>query len=240
MLQISEIVKKTEEVFDLFNKHFYQGKLTRPAITVSPDGGRGAYGWCSIHEILNANNELYREINLCAEYFDRPITEIAATLLHEMSHLYNLQHDIQDVSNNGYYHNMKFKATTEAHGLHIEKHPKYGWPVTTLAPEAEAWIICPLKESYRVGNGKSKERSYSITQASEENLERLRFEESEYFRERMKIRHRIEEKNGELKEAYGLRRADSRGLFAMKLQMYFTAFVANVKRISKLAEPVTQ
>lgn len=44
MLQISEIVKKTEEMFDLFNKHFYHGELTRPAITVSPDGGRGAYG----------------------------------------------------------------------------------------------------------------------------------------------------------------------------------------------------
>jgi hypothetical protein len=48
MLQISEIVKKTEEMFDLFNEHFYHDELTRPAITVSPDGGRGAYGWCSI------------------------------------------------------------------------------------------------------------------------------------------------------------------------------------------------
>ena len=46
MLQISEIVRKTEEMFDLFNKHFYEGELNRPAITVSPDGGRGAYGWC--------------------------------------------------------------------------------------------------------------------------------------------------------------------------------------------------
>ena len=45
MLNISEIVKKTEEMFDLFNQHFYSNKLTRPAITVSPDGGRGAYGW---------------------------------------------------------------------------------------------------------------------------------------------------------------------------------------------------
>lgn len=42
MLQISEIVKKTEEMFDLFNEHFYDNELTRPAITVSPDGGRGA------------------------------------------------------------------------------------------------------------------------------------------------------------------------------------------------------
>ena len=39
MLQISEIVRKTEEMFDLFNQHFYEGELNRPAITVSPDGG---------------------------------------------------------------------------------------------------------------------------------------------------------------------------------------------------------
>ena len=40
MLQISEIVKKTEEMFDLFNEHFYSNELTRPTITVSPDGRR--------------------------------------------------------------------------------------------------------------------------------------------------------------------------------------------------------
>lgn len=95
---------------------------------------------------------------------------------------------------------------------------------------------CPLRENCRVGKSKSKERSYSITQASHRKQERLEFEASEMFRERMKIRHRIEEKNGELKEAHGLRRADSRGLFAMRLQMYFTAFTANVKRIVKLEE----
>lgn len=43
MLQISEIVKKTEEMFDLFNEHFYHNELTRPAITVFPDYGCNAY-----------------------------------------------------------------------------------------------------------------------------------------------------------------------------------------------------
>lgn len=95
---------------------------------------------------------------------------------------------------------------------------------------------CPLRENCHVGKSTSKVRSYSITQASQKNQERLEFEASEMFKERMKIRHRIEEKNGELKEAHGLRRADSRGLFAMCLQMYFTAFAANVKRIVKLKE----
>lgn len=53
---------------------------------------------------------------------------------------------IQDVSNNGYYHNLKFKATAEAYGLHIEKHAKYGRTVTTLVPEAEVWIRETLGE----------------------------------------------------------------------------------------------
>lgn len=87
MLNVSEIVAKAEE---MFNHHFYLGTLTRPAITVSPDGGRGAYGLSSVYEIWQASGEAYREINICAEYIDRTISEVAATVLHEMAHLYNL------------------------------------------------------------------------------------------------------------------------------------------------------
>lgn len=140
MINISEIVAKTEAMFDLFNEHFYQNELIRPAITVSPDGGRGAYGWCSVYEIWQGNGEAYREINICAEYINRPIAEVAATMLHEMAHLYNLTHEINDVSNNGYYHNKKFKETAEAHGLHIEHHKTYGWTVTTLSEETTDWL----------------------------------------------------------------------------------------------------
>lgn len=54
-----------------------------------------------------------------------------------------------------------------------------------------------LRKQYCEKFGRSaKERSYSITQASEKNLERLKFERSEYFRERIKIRHRIEKRMG--------------------------------------------
>jgi rubrerythrin len=171
MLEISAIVKKTEELFDLFNAHFYSGELDRPAITVSPDGGRGAYGWCSVQEVWKTENEMHREINLCAEYLDRPMTELSATLLHEMAHLYNLLHEIEDTSNNGYYHNKRFKDTAEAHGLHIEKHQKYGWTITTLTDEAEAWLKDTLGDDAihasrlpegagsKGGSSKSKNRS---------------------------------------------------------------------------------
>ena len=48
----------------------------------------------------------------------------------------------------------------------------------------------------------------------------------------------IEAKNAELKQAHGLEKADSKGVIAMRLQSYFTAFTANVKRIVRLLELV--
>ena len=96
---------------------------------------------------------------------------------------------------------------------------------------------CPFEEKCRVG--KSKGKTYSITQVSEKNKKRLDFEETEVFNNKLKIRHRIEEKNGEMKTTHGLSRADSTGLVAMRLQAYLTAFTVNVKRIVSLSNPVT-
>lgn len=88
---------------------------------------------------------------------------------------------------------------------------------------------CHLRDQCRVG--KSKCHTYSITQVDATHKARLEFENSEKFAEKLRIRHRIEEKNGEMKTAHGFRRADSVGLVAMRLQAYFTAIVVNMKRI---------
>ena len=81
-------------------------------------------------------DEGHYEINLCAEYLNRPFEETCGTLLHEMVHLQNLQDGVQDTSRSGLYHNKKFRETAEAHGLTVEKGEKYGWHKTTLNPEA--------------------------------------------------------------------------------------------------------
>lgn len=91
---------------------------------------------------------------------------------------------------------------------------------------------CSRKENCKTG--KSKTKSYCITLLSTKNLNRLEFENTGDFNRRLQIRYKIEEKNGEMKVAHGLSRADSTGLEAMRLQTYFTAFVVNVKRIVKL------
>lgn len=88
---------------------------------------------------------------------------------------------------------------------------------------------CPLCEQCKVG--KSKTHTYNITQPNEFHKARLEFESSEDFKKKLDIRHRIEEKNGEMKTTHGFQRADSVGLVAMQLQAYFTAIVVNMKRI---------
>ncbi|WP_461391917.1 IS1182 family transposase [Desulfosporosinus fructosivorans] len=93
---------------------------------------------------------------------------------------------------------------------------------------------CPLQNSCSAIH-KSQNR-YSVTVLNQQNKVRLEFELTEEFSRRLEVRYRIEEKNGELKQAHGLRKADSMGLAAMRLQTFFTAFTVNIKRIVKLTE----
>ena len=88
---------------------------------------------------------------------------------------------------------------------------------------------CPLSEQCKVG--KSKTHTYNITQPDAIHQARLYCESSEEFKKKLEVRHRIEEKNGEMKTAHGFHRADSMGLSAMRLQAYLTAVVVNMKRI---------
>lgn len=138
------VIEKLESLFSKFNEQFYEGKIQKPVITVSPDTTKGAYGWCTSWKAWatasDSEGDGYYEINMCAEHLNRSFNEICSTLLHEMVHLWNLQNDIQDTSRNGSYHNKKFKEAAEQHGLIIDKDEKYGWTRTSLNKEAEVYI----------------------------------------------------------------------------------------------------
>ena len=89
---------------------------------------------------------------------------------------------------------------------------------------------CPLRDQCKVG--KSKTHTYNITQPNAMHQARLEFENSEVFKKKLEVRHRIEEKNGEMKTAHGFRGSDFVGLIVMRLQAYLTAIVVNMKRIA--------
>ncbi|MEL7622439.1 MAG: IS1182 family transposase [Clostridiales bacterium] len=82
----------------------------------------------------------------------------------------------------------------------------------------------------------AKRKSYCLKLSGETHQKQYAFEQTEYFNKRIKERYKIEAKNAELKQVHGLDRCKYVGLFGMRIQMYFTAFVANVKRMIRLKE----
>ena len=114
--------------------------LSRPTITIQSTPR--AYGHFSLREdawvsTLGATHE----INIGAGTLARPIEDVAATLLHEMVHYFNYENGIQDCSRGNTYHNKRFKAAAEAHGLIVTHSDKYGWSHTAPADSLLDFIL---------------------------------------------------------------------------------------------------
>lgn len=128
------------KVFDLLNARFFENALSRPTITIQSTPR--AYGHFSLKEDTWVSKlGGTHEINIGAGTLARPIEEVAATLLHEMVHYYNYENGIQDCSRGNTYHNRKFKAAAEAHGLIVSHSEKYGWSHTEPSEALIDFII---------------------------------------------------------------------------------------------------
>lgn len=128
------------KLFNLLNDHFFEGELSRPTITIQSTPK--AYGHFSTNPNcwISANGGTH-EINIGAGTLARPVEELSATLLHEACHLYCYVHQIKDTSRGGTYHNSRFKQVAESHGLIVDKHPKYGWTITSPSEELLDFIL---------------------------------------------------------------------------------------------------
>lgn len=162
-MTVTKEIEKLEKAFKEFNAWFYNNELETPVIQFYADPKEKTYGWITRHDVWNQYGEKTKELNICANTADRDMDNIYATLLHEMAHLYNMKHGITDVSNNGYYHNKRFKETAEAHGLIIEKDKKYGWNTSFLSLEAQRFVSDTLADlkitmSYKAPTKEPKEK----------------------------------------------------------------------------------
>jgi hypothetical protein len=128
------------KVFKGINEEYFNNELEVPTITIQSTVG--AYGHVSVQKVWHNDTTATHELNLSADYLNRPIEDTVATLIHEACHLYALQNDIKDTSNRGVYHNKRFKQIAEEIGhLHIEKHDKYGWTLTFPTEDTIDFII---------------------------------------------------------------------------------------------------
>ena len=123
------------KIYKAVNEYYFNNELEPVTITIQSTVK--AYGHCSVSKVwTDTDGNKTRELNIAAEYMSRPIENVVATMIHEASHIYNLQNGINDTS--GYYHNKRFKKTAEELGhLRIDHDSKYGWTVTSPTDEGE-------------------------------------------------------------------------------------------------------
>lgn len=98
--------------------------------------------------------------------------------------------------------------------------------------DVERCKTCALKTGCYKPDAKTK--TYSVSIKSNEHLEQLAFQQTEFFKEKAKHRYKIEAKNSELKNVHGYDRATSYGIANMQMQGAMAIFTVNVKRIIKL------
>lgn len=128
-MKLSDIVIKLESLFDILNELYFENALTRPVITVQSTPK--AYGHCSTKQIWKSETEAYYEINIGAEFLNRPSENTAATMLHEMVHLHCRENDLDETCQKGRYHNKLFKQEAEARDLEIGYDRAIGYSLTT-------------------------------------------------------------------------------------------------------------
>jgi len=132
-VSLSDVARKLEELFDTLNEIYYEGKLPRPIITIQSTPK--FFGHCSTKQIWKSEGEAMYEINLGAEFLNRLKEHTAATLQHEMVHLYCRVNDIDETCQKGRYHNKTFKLEAEARGLIIGYNRTIGYSLTEPSEE---------------------------------------------------------------------------------------------------------
>ncbi len=148
------------KIFKDCNEHYFSNELETPVITIQ--SSVGAYGYITTSKVWQTNGVARYELNIGAETLNRNIENVVATMLHEMTHLYCLMHDIKDTSNRGIYHNHRFKDIAEniAH-LHIDKHEKYGYTLTSPTDDTISFCL-----EYGLENIKINRNTYSYSASS--------------------------------------------------------------------------
>ena len=137
-----ETVAYVSKLYDFLNEKLFDGFLKKPVITIQQDTNNKTYGWFSLKKVWKEteDDEGQNEINLSAQFLNRPIKQVAATLLHEMCHQWAQANNLQDCSRSGNYHNKIFKRIAESHGLNVECVKTLGYSHTELNATSEMLI----------------------------------------------------------------------------------------------------
>lgn len=144
-------VQYLQKIYKLINEEYFNGELEEITLTVQESVR--SYGHVSVSNTwFTSDGKGMKELNISANYLRRNVDEIVTTMIHECSHIYNMEHGIKDTSNGYVYHNKKFKKTAEELGhIRVERHEKYGWTISYPTEETIDFCIRNDLEDIEIG-----------------------------------------------------------------------------------------
>lgn len=127
------------KIIDALDRIVAQVRKTYPDvpenIVLALASGKSGRGLAHGHFAPESWKDGAHEILLGGESLARGAEATLGTLLHELAHSIAHNTGVKDTSNNGRYHNKRFKEIAESLGIQLEQAPTIGWSVTSV-PDA--------------------------------------------------------------------------------------------------------
>jgi len=145
---LAEELKFCTELSNLVNREFFEGTL--PPFIITFQKLKSAYGCASIRPVYQDDNFQYYQMTIdpSSAKMDGTLAAVIDTIIHENIHFYCRTNNILEVSNNGRYHNKKFKELAEKCGLTCTLHPTCGFNTDNkLSPKLIDLLLKNFKES---------------------------------------------------------------------------------------------
>jgi hypothetical protein len=140
MSSINDTITNINGMYNAFNTKLEADLPKDVVFTLIPNhNSRSKYlGWFFRSRWVKGT-EVLHEINIAPDFLNRPVDQIAETLIHEMCHLKNFVAGIKDCTATQ-YHNKAFKKAAESFGLKVERMRNKGYAITSLDEKAKGIV----------------------------------------------------------------------------------------------------
>ena len=173
MSDLSPIIHTIEKAWSGFQTEWPD--LPNATITVFRPEAQDRYGHFHAEQWYEKGEDYQvHEVMVSSVRLAQSGEAVLETLLHEAAHALNWHSGIKDCSNEGRYHNAKYKDQAEKVGLKVEKVDTWGWALTDLTDQTRKKWARNIKEiekaitTYQLplapkGKGKGKTRLLKLT-----------------------------------------------------------------------------
>lgn len=129
-------------------RDLFKSTVEMPSITI--EKLRSGFSTSTREKSWVSEDESRYCLTLNSDLLNKEIEVIVTAILHELCHLYCVQHNIREVSRGALYHNKRFKEIANKVGLEVKYNSSDGWEETTPSAQLveyigkNGWVRMPM------------------------------------------------------------------------------------------------